>query len=160
MTQAQITLTPTTPEHLPTLFHFQQNPEGIHLAAFTSKDPNDEAAYMEKYTKLLADPTINNQTIWIDGVIVGSLAKYEMEGEAEITYWIDRKFWGRGIATAALKEFLKIELTRPIFGRAAFDNYGSQKVMENCGFVRIGTDRGFANARQEEIEEIIYKLSF
>jgi RimJ/RimL family protein N-acetyltransferase len=159
MAQPKITLTPTTPEDLPTLFHFQQNPEGIHLAAFTAKDPNDEAAYMEKYTKLLADPTINNQTIWIDGVIVGSVAKYEMEGDAEITYWIDRKFWGQGIATKALREFLKIELIRPIFGRAAFDNYGSQKVMENCGFVRIGTDRGFANARQEEIEEIIYKLS-
>ena len=154
-----LNLSKTTTADLPTLFHFQQNPESIHNAAFTSKDPNDEAAYMEKYTKLLADPMINNQTIRIDGVIVGSLAKYVMEGEAEITYWIDRKFWGQGIATAALKKFLKIELTRPIFGRTAFDNYGSQKVMEKCGFVRIGTDRGFANARQAEIEEFIYKLS-
>jgi RimJ/RimL family protein N-acetyltransferase len=41
----------------------------------------------------------------------------------------------------------------------AFDNQGSQKVLEKCGFVKIGTDKGFANARQAEIEEYIYKLS-
>ena len=82
-----------------------------------------------------------------------------MEKEAEITYWIDRKFWGQGIATAALQNFLKIEKIRPIFGRVAFDNYGSQKVLEKSGFIKIGKDKGFANARQEEIEEYIYKLS-
>jgi RimJ/RimL family protein N-acetyltransferase len=71
---------------------------------------------------------------------------------------MDRKFWGRGIATKALKAFLSIETNRPIYGRVAFDNLGSQKVLENCGFVRVGTDRGFANARQIEIEEFIYRL--
>ncbi|MGF7232446.1 GNAT family N-acetyltransferase [Arachidicoccus sp.] len=82
-----------------------------------------------------------------------------MEGDTEITYWIDRRFWGKGITTTALKEFLAIEKTRPIFGRVAYDNFGSQRVLEKCGFVRIGTDKGFANARQKEIEESIYKLT-
>lgn len=50
-----------------------------------------------------------------------------MEHEAEVTYWIDRKFWGQGIATAALKDFLKTEHSRPIYGRVAHDNVGSQK---------------------------------
>jgi [ribosomal protein S5]-alanine N-acetyltransferase len=59
----------------------------------------------------------------------------------------------------ALKNFLKLELTRPIFGRVAFDNKGSQRVLEKCGFIKIGTDKGFANARQAEIEEYIYNLS-
>jgi RimJ/RimL family protein N-acetyltransferase len=81
-----------------------------------------------------------------------------MEGDAEITYWIDKKFWGQGVATKALKDLLMIEKTRPVFGRVAFDNLGSQKVLENCGFIRIGTDKGFANARQTEIEEFIYRL--
>jgi RimJ/RimL family protein N-acetyltransferase len=90
---------------------------------------------------------------------VGSVAKYVMENDAEITYWIDRNFWGQGIATMALKEFLTIEQIRPIYGRAAFDNYGSHKVLEKCGFIKIGMDKGFANARQAEIEEYIYKLA-
>jgi hypothetical protein len=50
-----------------------------------------------------------------------------MEGDAEITYWIDKKFWGQGVATKALKDLLMIEKTRPVFGRVAFDNLGSQK---------------------------------
>ncbi len=154
-----IKLTKTTIEDLDTLFIFQTNKEGIYLAAFTPNDSNDKNAYIEKYSKLLNDPTVNNQTIIFDNTIVGSIAKFVMEGNTEVTYWIDRKFWGKGIATKALKEFLSIETTRPIFGRVAFDNLGSQKVLEKCGFEKVGIDKGFANARQEEIEEYIYKLS-
>ena len=156
--QHEIQLRPTTIADLDTLFEFQLDPEGRHLAAFMSQDSTNKEAYLAKYTRLLADPTVNNQTIMADSVIAGSIAKFIMGGDAEITYWIDRKFWGKGIATTALKDFLKIETTRPIFGRVAFDNLGSQKVLENCGFVKIGTDRGFANARQTEIEEFIYRL--
>ncbi|HQF28456.1 MAG TPA: GNAT family protein, partial [Bacteroidia bacterium] len=70
-----------------------------------------------------------------------------------------KSFWGKGIATVALREFLKVELSRPIYGRTAFDNLGSQKVLLSNGFEKIGTDKGFANGRGEEIEEFIYMLS-
>lgn len=140
------------------LFQFQLDKEGGYLAAFMPKDPADKTAYLAKYIKLLGDPLINNQTIMAGDVIAGSIAKFVIEGDAEITYWIDRKFWGQGIATKALKNFLIIETTRPLFARVAFDNFGSQKVLEKCGFVKTGSDKGFANARQAEIEEFIYKL--
>jgi ribosomal-protein-alanine N-acetyltransferase len=155
----EIILRKTEIPDLEFFFVFQLDQEAIYLAAFTSKDPTDKTAYLEKYTKILSDPDKNTQTIMVENTIAGSISKFEIEGEAEITYWIDKKFWGRGVATKALSEFLKIEKMRPIFGRAAFDNIGSQKVLEKCGFVKIGTDRGFANARQAEIEECIYKLS-
>jgi RimJ/RimL family protein N-acetyltransferase len=159
MTNHIITLTETGKDDLNAFFEFQLNEEANYLAAFTAKDSNNKAAYIEKYTKFLTDPTIHMRTIKLNDIIVGSIAKYVMENEAEITYWIDRKFWGQGIATTALADFLKLEQTRPIRGRVAFDNYGSQKVLEKCGFVKIGKDKGFANARQAEIEEYIYKLS-
>lgn len=159
MTNKNITLTETKKEDLNAFFQFQLDKEGNYLAAFTSKDPNDKTAYMEKHTKFLSDPTKNTRTIKVNDVIAGSIAKFILENEAEITYWIDRKFWGQGVATTALKDFLKIEKTRPLHARVAFDNYGSQKVLEKCGFVKIGKDKGFANARQAEIEEYIYKLS-
>ena len=159
MIRSDITLAETEQDDLNAFFQFQLDEEANYLAAFTPKDPNDKAAYIEKYTKHLADPTIHMRTIKVNDVIAGSIAKFIMENEAEITYWIDKKFWGQGIATAALNEFLKMEQTRPIRGRVAFDNYGSQRVLEKCGFVKIGKDKGFANARQAEIEEFIYKLS-
>jgi RimJ/RimL family protein N-acetyltransferase len=158
MQNKQVKLRRSQKADLEFFFQFQLDKEAIYLAAFTPKNPADKEAYFEKYAKFLDDPTINMQTILVDGTVAGSIAKFEMEGDAEITYWIDRSFWGKGIATAALQNLLAIESARPIFGRVAFDNLGSQRVLEKCGFIRIGEDRGFANARQAEIEEFIYRL--
>jgi RimJ/RimL family protein N-acetyltransferase len=144
---------------LETLFQFQLDKEGGFLAAFMPSDPTDKVAYITKHTKLLSDPTVNSQTILLDNIIVGSISKFVMEGDSEITYWIDKQYWGQGIATKAINEFLVIENTRPIFGRVAFDNFGSQKVLEKCGFVKVGTDKGFSNARNSQIEEYIYRLN-
>ena len=99
-----ITLTKTEKDDLNAFFQFQLDKEANYLAAFTSKDPNDKTAYIEKYTKFLTDPTINMQTIKVNDEIVGSIAKFVIENEVGITYWIDRKFWGQGIATIALNE--------------------------------------------------------
>jgi RimJ/RimL family protein N-acetyltransferase len=158
MQNKQLKLRRSEKSDLEFFFQFQLDEQANYLAAFTSKDPTNKEAYFKKYTKHMDDPTINMQTILIDETIVGSMAKFVMEGDTEITYWIDRNFWGKGITTAALKIFLTIENTRPIFARVAFDNIGSQKVLEKCGFVKTGSDKGFANARQAEIEEYIYKL--
>src|SRR5687768_14667292 len=113
MTTQNITLAETELGDLNAFFQFQLDEEANYLAAFTSKNPNDKTAYIEKYSKFLTDPTINMRTIKADDEIVGSIAKFVMENVAGITYWIDRKFWGKGIATTALKDFLKIENIRP-----------------------------------------------
>ena len=130
MEKKELKLRRTEKPDLEFLFQFQTDEKANYLAAFTSIDATDKVAYFEKFTKLLIDSTINMQTILVDETIAGSVAKFEMEGEAEITYWIDRKLWGQGIATTALKIFLTVENRRPIFGRAAFDNIGSQIVLE------------------------------
>lgn len=158
ISKSKITLRPTEISDLEFLFTFQLDQEARYLAAFTPQNYADKAAYIEKYTKLTNDSTVNGQTIILDGAIIGSIAKFEREGDSEITYWIDRIFWGKGVATWVLDHFLTIERARPIFGRVAFDNIGSQRVLEKCGFTKIGTEIGFADARQTDIEEFIYKL--
>ncbi|RSK44626.1 GNAT family N-acetyltransferase [Hymenobacter perfusus] len=158
MANLQITLRLTKEADLDALFQFQLNEEAAYLAAFMPKDHTNKEAYREKYRRFLRDPTIHMQTILVDGELAGSIAKFEIEGEAEITYWLDRRCWGRGVATAALRHFLELEPARPLFGRVAFDNFGSQKVLTHCGFRKVGTDNGFASARQAEIEEFIYQL--
>jgi [ribosomal protein S5]-alanine N-acetyltransferase len=151
-------LAATIPTHLDTLFEFQTNEEGIYLAAFTPLHPHDRQAYLDKYTRILARPDVHMQSIFVDGRLVGSISKFVLEGQAEITYWLDRAYWGRGVGTQALKQFLTLETTRPLHGRVAFDNFASQRLLEKNGFVKIGTDKGFANARNCEIEEYIYVL--
>jgi ribosomal-protein-alanine N-acetyltransferase len=158
MSKNLVVLKPTTEDDLKMLFHFQLDAEANFMAAFTPEHPLDLEAYLAKYRPFLNDPTINNQTILLDGEIVGSIAKFEIEGEAEITYWIDRQMWGKGIGAEALRQFLELEKSRPLHARLAFDNRGSQKVLEKNGFLRIGTDTGYANARGKEIEEYIFRL--
>lgn len=151
-------LSPTTPEDLPMLFRFQAEAEARHMAAFVSGDPADEAAFLAKYRPFLSDPTINMQTIRVEGVIAGSISKFVMHGDAEITYWLGQAFWGRGLATRALRAFLELEPARPLYGRTAFDNLASRRVLTACGFVETGRDAGFAAARNANVEEIIFRL--
>ncbi len=151
-------LRPPLVSDLETFFNFQLEEEARFMAAFTPADHTNKSAYMEKWNRLFKDPTVSFRTIIFNEEIAGSVSKYEIEGDAEITYWIGKKFWGKGIATKALKEFLQIEKVRPIQGRVAVDNIGSKKVLEKNGFVMIGRDRGFANARGMEIQEYILKL--
>ncbi len=86
--------------------------------------------------------------------MVGSVAKYEMFGKPEITYGIAREHWGKGLATAALTEFLSQLSTRPLYAHAAKDNVASLRVLEKCGFKITGEEQAFAMARNEEIDEV------
>ena len=79
-------------------------------------------------------------------------------GPPEVSYWIGREYWGQGVATRALTALLALVTVRPLYGRAAKDNFASLRVMEKCGFQVVGAERGFANARGEEIDELILRL--
>lgn len=46
------------------------NKEASYLAAFTPKDANDKTAYLEKYMKHLADPSINMRTIKVNKLLL------------------------------------------------------------------------------------------
>jgi RimJ/RimL family protein N-acetyltransferase len=145
---------------LPIYFEFMRDPEANHMAAFTAKDPSDRAAFEAHWARIRNDARIYMRTILLDGEVVGHVASFVDEGfgKREVTYWIGRRHWGKGIATAALTQYLRDFPERPIYGRASKDNVGSIRVMEKCGFRIIGQDRGFANARGKEIDEVILEL--
>jgi RimJ/RimL family protein N-acetyltransferase len=146
-------------DDLPLFFDFQLDPDANFMAAFTARDPTNREAFIAHWNRILVEPTTINQTILCDGLVVGSVASYEESGKPEVTYWIGRAHWGKGIATRALTAFLaQVNTTRPIFARVAKDNLGSRKVLEKCGFQVIGEMKGFANARGEEIEELLLQL--
>ena len=83
--------------------------------------------------------TIEKRRIVVDGEVVGCISSFQRFGYAEISYWIDKRHWGKGIATKALAEYLLEVKERPIYARAAKDNIGSIRVLEKCGFKRAGT---------------------
>ncbi len=154
----QISLREFKEGDLDIFFKQQLDQEANQMAGFTARDPSDIKAFDEKWEKILADKNIIVRTIIYDNRVAGSMMKHDWFGVEEVSYWIGKEFWGKGIATKSLKSFITELNINPIFARVASDNLGSIRVLEKCGFVRSGTDKGFANARGKEIEEYIFKL--
>jgi RimJ/RimL family protein N-acetyltransferase len=139
-------------------FEQQLDPEANYMAAFTRKDPADKESFMAHWNKIMNDESILIKTILFEGKIAGSVLSYVQSGEREVSYWLGKEYWGKGIATHALTELLDLIEERPLYARAAKDNIASLRVLEKCGFKIIGEDKGFANARGEDIEEYILEL--
>ena len=143
---------------LPLFFEHQQDKVANHVAAFSATNPDDRAAFDAHWRRIRSDPAILMRTILADGAVVGYVAHFIQFGDPAVAYWLDRVVWGRGVATQALRLLLQEIPTRPLYGRAAKDNFASIRVMEKCGFVIIGQDSGYAEARGQEVDEVILRL--
>jgi RimJ/RimL family protein N-acetyltransferase len=154
----EVALRPIEDSDLDALFEQMRDPESVRMAAFTAENPDDRAAFDVHMAKILASPDATNRAVTLDGRLVGSIASFVIDGHTEVTYWIDRSFWGQGIAGRALALLLESVRVRPVFARAASDNARSLRVLQRAGFAIIGTEIAFANARHEEIEETILRL--
>lgn len=146
-------------DDLPTFFEQQRDPDANYMAAFTKKNPDDADAFQFHWQKVLADKKVLIRTILFDGEIAGYILSHGWFGEPEITYWLGKSFWGKGLATRALREFLKVQTVRPLYARVVYDNYASKKVLEKCGFHVHSEGKGFANARNKEMREHILILN-
>jgi RimJ/RimL family protein N-acetyltransferase len=153
-----VILRDTTEDDLPIFFEQQLDPDANYMAAFTARDPTDKDAFTAHWAKILGDHTKINKTILLNERVAGYVACFEQFGEREVCYWIGKEYWGRGIATKALSDFLGYVKVRPLYARVAKDNIASLRVLEKCGFTISGEDKGFSNARGEEVEEFILKL--
>jgi len=142
---------------LPVFYRQLNDPEALRMAAFTPKDPDDWDAFDARWRRIRSSDDVL-RTILADGDVVGSAAVYGEPGEREVTYWVDRAYWGRGVATTALRGLLAEVPERPLYARAAADNEGSLRVLHRCGFRVTAHARGFANARGEEIDEVVLHL--
>ncbi|MGR9556464.1 GNAT family N-acetyltransferase (plasmid) [Rhizobium leguminosarum] len=143
---------------LPILFTHQRDPVAKYMAAFTPKGPTDRKNFMARWRRILRNRAVNKKAIVVDGRVIGMIARFKHMGELEVTYWLDRACWNHGFATEALGEFVKRLPTRPLYARAAKDNFASIRVLEKCAFTKVGEEKGFAGARNEEIEEVIFRL--
>ena len=153
-----VSLRPLEDGDLDAIYEQVTDPESIRMAAFTAADQNDRRAFLNRMSRLRADTSVLHRVVDVDGAVAGTIGSFRIDDQLEVTYWIDRRLWGRGIATAALQVLLAETAERPVYARAASDNVGSLRVLEKAGFRRVGVDRGFAHGRGEEIEETILRL--
>jgi RimJ/RimL family protein N-acetyltransferase len=154
----QLVLREIEDRDLGVLFEHSNDRDAIQMAAFTSPETADRTSFERRWARLRSDSSTTNRVIEIDGRVVGHIASFDLDGHREITYWIGREDWGRGIATRALQEFLQLETTRPLYGGAASDNAASIRVLTKCGFIIVGEGRDFAHGRGEETDAVMLRL--
>ncbi|MCA1222955.1 GNAT family N-acetyltransferase [Streptomyces sp. 8L] len=145
-----VTLREVEDADLPLFFAMMRDPVATRMAAFTPEDPGDREGFDAHWRRIRApECTDVLRTVLADGRVAGMTALYgPVPGEREVTYWVDRALWGRGIATRALRALLAlVPDERPVRASAAADNAGSLRVLRACGFEVTGTGTSHANAR-------------
>lgn len=153
-----VTLRTFTDGDLEALFAWESDPRAVRMAAFTRANPSDRRAFDAHYERVRSDPSNTLLAIDDDGEFVGTIGSFTMEGQREVTYWIAPARWGQGLASQALRAFLAIESTRPLYGRVAGHNAASAKVLARAGFVEVGSETSFAAGVGAEVVERIYRL--
>jgi RimJ/RimL family protein N-acetyltransferase len=134
---------------LDAFFEHQREPEANEMAVFPARDR--ETFYVH-WKRNLANDSAIHKTIVQDGAIAGNVVSWEQDGKRLVGYWIGREFWGKGVATRALAEFVAEVEQRPLHAWVATTNAGSIRVLEKCGFVRV-------DSRTTDVDELLYELS-
>lgn len=149
-----ITLRDVTEDDLEVFFAHQREPEANAMAAFPGR--GRDAFMVHWRTRILGNDEVVKQTVLCDGRVAGNIVSYEDDGRQLVGYWIGREFWGRGVATAALSQMIPLVDRRPLHAFVATGNVGSVRVLEKCGFERIGRQQG--NHGDEDVEVFVYEL--
>ncbi len=135
------------------LFAQQLDPDATRMAAFPARER--EAFMMHWKNKILGDARVQKQTILFDAQVAGHIVSFEQGEKRLVGYWLGKEYWGRGIATRALSEFLAQETHRPLYAQVAKHNVASIRVLEKCGFTHLGDEPPLPGAEVEELTMVL-----
>jgi RimJ/RimL family protein N-acetyltransferase len=153
-----IRLRPVVEDDIAVFAEHQLDHEAAWMVAFTNEDATDPAALTVRWHRILADDAVIKRTIEVDGRIAGNMLKFDSFGNPEVGYWLGRRWWGRGVATIALRLFLAELRERPLYAVVAVDNVASLRVLEKCGFEPIASDRQHSRARGTDVDQVVLRL--
>ena len=120
---------------LDALYEQQADAESSAMAGVPSRD---RPGFDAHWQRMLANDDVVVRTIDVDGEAAGHVLSWSAHGRRYIGYWLGREYWGRGLATAALADFVRELPERPLHALVSTDNVASIRVLEKCGFVVVG----------------------
>lgn len=148
-------LRPIQPCDLPRMYDMQLDLESNRMAVTI---PRTREAFDSHWAKALGDPGNTTWVILVGEELVGTISCFPMDGQDHVGYWIDRAYWGMGIASQALHLLLREVAKRPLVAAAATSNGASLRVLQKCGFVVERVRLSPASDRFPECEEAILVL--
>lgn len=135
---------------LPVFFEQQLEPEATQMAAFPARER--EAFMSHWHNNVLGNESGIKKAILWNGGVAGNIVSWGESDKREVGYWLGKEFWGRGIASRALAEFLSYETVRPLVAHVAKQNIASRRVLEKCGFAEVGLEWTFTEDFGEQTE--------
>ena len=131
-------------------FEHQLDVEATRMAAFPSRDRDAFMAHWAKIMSIETNATGMLNTILADNIVAGNIVYWEAAGQPNIGYWLGKTHWGKGIASAALAQFLTKIAARPVYAHVAKHNFASIRVLQKCGF-QLSGEEGCAGVDGEEL---------
>jgi hypothetical protein len=110
-----VSLRPVEDRDLDTIYQQMTDPESVRMAAFTAEDQTDRRAFLNRMSRLRADTSLSFRVIDVDGAIAGTIGSFRIDDQHEVTFWVDRALWGKGVASAALQTLLAETAERPLY---------------------------------------------
>jgi RimJ/RimL family protein N-acetyltransferase len=142
------------PEDLPILFENQRDPDAVRMAA---THPRDHETFMEHWkTNVIGNASVVARTVVHEGEVAGTANTFERDGRRLVGYFFGKNYWGKGIATQAVRDLLAVDTSRPLFAFVAKHNRGSIRVLEKNGFVQI---EELPNRLNDGITDVLLKLA-
>ncbi|MBV8732271.1 MAG: GNAT family N-acetyltransferase [Acidobacteriia bacterium] len=141
---------------LPILFEQQCDLVATQMAAFTARERD---AFLQHWAKILKDHTGVKKTVLYEGAVAGYIVCWPESGRRLVGYWFGRDFWGKGIATIALSQFLAVVPERPLYAYTAGHNTGSIRVLEKCGFITAQHEEAAITEADGTSGELVYVLT-
>jgi RimJ/RimL family protein N-acetyltransferase len=153
---SDIRLRDVTEGDLPIFFEQQCDSEANQRAAFPARSRD---AFMAHWAKILGEATVTIKTIILNGHVAGNIFSWERDRKRLVGYWIGKEYWGKGVATKALSDFLGVVKVRPLFAHVAKHNIASVRVLEKCGFTVCPEETESLEPPSDGVEELVFKLS-
>lgn len=145
-------------DDLDAIFEMMRDRVSIEAAAFTADDPDDRDGFDAWIARQRSNPDVGCYIVTENGGFAGTAAAFTVDGDREVSFWLARHAWGRGIGTEALRLLVSREAERPLYARAAVHNLASIAVLTKCGFTEVSRNVAFAPGVGREVEEIVFTL--
>lgn len=120
----------------------------VHLSQFNDKTASKYPTLLsvEKSILIPENPDKLRLSIMDGGDFVGTINLTPENERAEIGYWIDSRFCGKGYATVAVRALAKFasEKFETVFAEVKIGNTPSEKVLEKSGFCKVSENDKFA----------------
>ena len=150
----QVAVRPVQDADVEVFYEQQADPVASQMAAFPSRD---RAAHFDHWINRVLVNRDYIRTVIADGAVAGNIVSWvdPESGHRLFGYWLGRDFWGRGVATEAVRQYLDEITERPIYADVAVHNIGSQRVLEKNNFVRLSDA---PTVESDGVELLLYRL--